>query len=126
MAWSYVRHSIMKTIVNIGLARNDGAPDNGILHVVVKLNQLGFLLRAGEIFEVTHANGTERTLVAEVDYTHNAAYLPSAIYHLSEQLAQDCIAVGYVVDGKVIGGDLFGPKTAEWGTFDPQYFRTIA
>ncbi|QYD70119.1 hypothetical protein KZJ38_07365 [Paraburkholderia edwinii] len=112
----------MKTILNIGLARNDGEPDNGILHVVAKINQYGFIIRAGEIHEVTHAHGTERTLIAEVKYTRNEAYLPTAVYHLSQDLAQDCIAIANQSDNGVISGAIYGPKAAEWGEFDPRFF----
>ncbi|KVE35707.1 hypothetical protein [Burkholderia sp. BDU5] len=112
----------MNTILNIGLARNDGKPDNGVLHVVASLNEYGFKFVAGEVFEVTHGNGTAQTLIAEVEYQHHAQYIPQAIAALSDELAQDCIAVGYVIDGKVQGGDLYGPKSAEWGPFNPEYF----
>lgn len=112
----------MNTILNIGLARNDGKPDNGVLHVVASLNEYGFKLVAGEVFEVTHANGTKQTLIAEVAYQHHAQYLPAAINALSLELAQDYIAVGYVIDGKLQGGDLYGPKSAEWGPFNSEYF----
>ncbi|CDK30080.1 hypothetical protein AMP1_8 [Burkholderia phage AMP1] len=112
----------MNTILNIGLARNDGKPDNGVLHVVASLNEYGFKLVAGEVFEVTHAHGVEQTLIAEVEYQHNAIYLPAAVKALADELAQDCIAVGYLQDGTLQGGDLYGSKAAEWGPFNPQYF----
>lgn len=112
----------MDTILNIGLARNDGAPDNGVLRVVASLNDYGFKLLGGEVHEVTHAKGVERTLIAHVEYQHHTQYLPAAINALSNLLAQDCIAVGYVEDGKLRGGDLFGPLAAEWAPFNPDFF----
>lgn len=113
----------IRTILNIGLARNDGKPDNGILHVVAKLNDYGFKLVAGEVFEVMHGKGTEQTLIAEVEYQHHAQYhIGVAVHVLSLKLAQDCIAVGYVSDGSVLGGNLYGPKAHEWGQFNPEYF----
>ena len=117
----------MKTILNIGLARNDGAPDNGVLHVVVKLNQFGFRLKAGEVHEVTHALGTERTLVVEVHPRNDTRTTRASVYRLSVELAQDCIAVGYVDDqGNVIDGELVGPNAVDWGTFDPDYFVKLS
>lgn len=119
------KETLVKTILNIGLARNDGAPDNGVLHVVVKLNQFGFRLKAGEVHEVTHALGTERTLVVEV-YPRDGIATRAAVYRLSLELAQDCIAVGFVQDGTVTSGELIGPKAADWGEFDPAYFVNLS
>lgn len=113
----------MKTILNIGLARNDGAPDNGVLRVVASLNEYGFKIVSGEVHEVTHEKGVERTLVVAVAYQHHEQYIPAALNSLSRHLAQDCIAIGYVDDNDSIrGGDLYGPLAAEWAPFNPAYF----
>jgi hypothetical protein len=111
-----------ETILNIGLARNDGAPDNGVLHVVAALNDYGFTLIHGEVHEVTHGLGVEQTLIAEVKYAHGSPLLPNAVHHLSVELAQDCIAIAHVNEDGVVLGGLFGPKADEWGPFNTEFF----
>ena len=48
--------------------------------------------------------------------------LDEAVHGLAVSLEQDCIAV-YHVDGPHTGtGELIGPRAAEWGEFNPEFF----
>ena len=50
----------------------------------------------------------------------------AVVFTVAERLQQDCIAVLYVGEDGFTGdgetGELIGPRAAEWGAFDPQYF----
>lgn len=61
--------------------------------------------------------GAEPTVVAYVERASHAK-----VYAASVALSQDCIAV-YNLDECL--GSLDGPKAADWGTFDPRYFRVL-
>ena len=58
-------------------------------------------------------SATEMTAVVVIE--HPLAF--ARLYYLSKDLQQDAIA--HLHEGK---GKLVGPKAAEWGAFDPQYF----
>lgn len=110
----------MNTILNIGLARNDGAPDNGVLRVVASLNEYGFKILGGEVHEVTHGKGVERTLIVPVKYKfNNLVSLAQSITALSNLLAQDFITVGRAIGDTLFGGDNYGPHAVP---FDPSFF----
>ena len=111
----------MKTIVNVGLSRNDGGPDNGVLHVVATLNSYHFVITAADIHEVMVGDSdldTIRTLVASVVYRGFAIERDSL--HVCDALGIDYIAFATIDDfGKVVTGDEFG---SEIGSFDPDNF----
>ncbi|MEX3974030.1 hypothetical protein [Paraburkholderia caribensis] len=44
------------------LSRLDGKPDNGPLSIAAALNEHGFAFTSGNILELTHEHGIERTL----------------------------------------------------------------
>lgn len=111
----------MKTIVNVGLSRNDGLPDNGVLHVVATLNSYHFVITAADLHEVMIGSDgldTIRTLVAAVVYRGFSIERDSN--HVCDALGIDYIAFATVDDfGKVVSGDEFG---SDIGTFDPDNF----
>ena len=80
----------MKLILNVGLARNDGRPDNGLLRTVAVLNQCGFLIEHADV----QMSETEQTLVAEVRVIRPAT-VDFDLYTAASRLAQDCIAAAY-------------------------------
>ena len=102
----------MRLLLNIGL--QVGATQTLAAHVVREiLIANDFILHGeGKVFE----SDTEPTLVIEastlrrsfVEQTRQAAV----------DLGQDCIAVWH----PATGGNLLGPKAAEWGTFNPALF----
>ncbi|MBR8006559.1 hypothetical protein [Burkholderia vietnamiensis] len=108
----------MKLILNVGLARNDGKPDNGVLRTVAVLNRCGFMLVHGEVQQST----TEATLVAEVRYTGMPGMHEHDLYGVCRALAQDCAAMAFVGFDGIVYGALHGPQADKWGAFDPQYF----
>ncbi|KVD50577.1 hypothetical protein [Burkholderia ubonensis] len=107
----------MQFHLNIGLARNDGKPDNTILHTVAVMNRFGFLLVAGDIQQ----SATEQTLCAAVRYTGKRD-VTHALHALAKELAQDCIAQATIDWLGKITGLLVGPDAAKWGAFDSKYF----
>ncbi|KGR93665.1 hypothetical protein [Burkholderia sp. ABCPW 111] len=48
--------------LTIPLSRFDGKPDNGALYVIAALVERGFRYVSGDVLELEHALGTERTL----------------------------------------------------------------
>ncbi|MDR6206960.1 hypothetical protein [Paraburkholderia graminis] len=48
--------------VHIPLSRLDGKPDNSPLSIAAALAERGFAFTSGEVFEVSHEHGIERTL----------------------------------------------------------------
>ena len=100
----------MNLVLNIGLAR-EGNSNIGVGTVLREIYRVGKLVT----YSVHHSD-TEATVVAFVaagsDYRAQVEFL-------SVLLSQDCIAV-YDVDTKA--GELIGPKAAEWGEFNPEYF----
>jgi hypothetical protein len=109
----------MKLHLNIGLARNDGKANNGLLRTVAVLNQCGFLIYAADVQQ----SATEQTLVATVQHVKDACYLKYDLHNVASRLAQDCIAALEVSPtGRLVNGELHGPECAKWGKFDPQYF----
>lgn len=71
---------------------------------------------------VDHLHGTDYTLVARVNVPHlSVEGVRRAIYNLSTELRQDCIAV---TDGDGLNGELIGPRPYDEG-FNPKYFRRL-
>ena len=48
--------------------------------------------------------------------------LAATVYGLAVSLEQDCIAVYYADGARADTGDLIGPRAAEWGEFNPEFF----
>lgn len=107
----------MQFHLNIGLARNDGKPDNTILHTVATMNRFGLLLVAGDIQQ----SATEQTLCAAVRYTGKQIVTP-LLHALAKELGQDCIAQASIDWLGKITGSLVGPNAEKWGAFDSKYF----
>ena len=65
---------------------------------------------------------TEKTLVFLMpgDAVMGSELLAPMLSYLSGLLLQDCIAM--MPEGDPAGGQLYGPKAAEWGPFNPAYF----
>lgn len=61
----------------------------------------------------------ETTLLVSVAGQIAQASLRNIVYALAEELEQDCIAVYEPETGR---GELIGPKAADWGGFNPEYF----
>lgn len=112
-------------ILNIGLHTNTG----GRLNPFTALDAL----RERGIEITTHAvhtSDTEPTLVVAVDCAGEFALL---VNRLSEELGQDAIAAWFPrpvatngrVDWSKSTGMLFGPKAAEWGPFNPEFFLQL-
>lgn len=101
-------------LVNIGLARNDGRPDNKVDGVLAFLERLGFNIGAYRVAQ----SSTEQTLIVQLGGP-GALAMPAPFFDL---LAQDCIAVR----DETGQGSLVGPKAADWGEFDPAQFLELA
>ena len=102
--------------LNIGLARNDGAPDNSLGKTLATLTAS---MPYDSIVDVrTAQSSTERTLVVLCKETSLIRIHRTALMYLCEQLAQDCVALS---DAPGLG-ELIGPNAKKWGSFDPDYF----
>lgn len=62
---------------------------------------------------------TEPTLVLEVDYDGMLTGLGGRLQNLCDTLGQDCIALWMPERNR---GELVGPRAAEWGPFNPEFF----
>jgi len=99
----------MKATLNVGMVKSsDGKtlPSQLVLETVSKF------------FKIVRAkfaqSATEPTLVAEVEINKSWFFKS---YKLAKLLDQDCIAVAF--DGQ---GKLVGPNASSWGEFDPSFF----
>jgi hypothetical protein len=108
----------MKLHLNIGLARNDGRPDNGLLRCIAVLNQSGFLLHRADV----QASDTEPTLCASVHYAKAKHFLKYDLHTVSCRLAQDCIVAVEIDQVGKLHGELHGPECAKWAPFDQSFF----
>lgn len=102
----------MRTItINIGLETNDGSPNITPDQAIAALRARGGFPKGTRLAQ----SATEPTLVVELCHP-----LPSeALFALSVDLLQDCIAYH---DG--FDGTLHGPLADTWGPFTPAYFIT--
>jgi hypothetical protein len=102
----------MQTL-NIGLNRNVG----GTVRAADVL--MWIMSSARKVSAATIAQSdTEPTLVARID----APLSDAEAYALCAAFDQDCIAQS--ADG--ISGALLGPKSAEWGAFNPALFIRLS
>jgi len=98
-------------LLNVGLARNDGKPDNTPGAVNIACYNVSL-----QPIAVNYAQSTtERTAIIQLDEKPTAHQLRQ----LCVALAQDCIATVELPSAK---GRLVGPKAAVWGPFDPSQF----
>jgi len=111
----------MRYILNIGL--NIPGTDRA-MHPELARDAVRNMLAKGEriLSSPVHASDTEQTLVALID-----GFPPgtSELEYLSELLLQDCVAYCKAdAAGRPLlsTGELFGPKAADWGPFNPSYF----
>jgi hypothetical protein len=104
-----------KYILNIGLAveSRDAVLPEG--EVVLALDAAGIQI-VGDHRVVP--SDTEPTFVAEVRVPY-ATNLEPLLYALSVRLLQECIAVFNTATHE---GQLYGPRAADWGPFNPEYF----
>jgi len=111
----------MRYILNIGMERS---ATDGLFpgKIVTPEDVYMCLLAAG--FNVLHA---EQRLHADRECTHvvTAEYdgpdIHDVVYALCRALDQDCIAVACVGGGRFIG-ELIGPRSDDWGEFNPALF----
>lgn len=104
----------MDVIVNIGLARS-GQSNIAIGTVLREVASHGF-----EVVEhITLESDTEPTVVARLRTVQSWATVQRRVHFLSILLGQDCIAVYELSLSK---GALCGPRAAEWGPFNPDFF----
>lgn len=103
--------------LNIGLEAN-GQPITAVLAREVIVANC-FLINRAKVVQ----SDTEPTLVAEVTcLERNPLIILQLLNAIAEDLAQDCIAVHRPLTG---GGTLIGPRAAEWGKFNPEFFFNI-
>lgn len=107
----------MHLTLNIGLAR-EGNSNIGVGTALRDLNSLGFsiLRHAG------HTSDTEQTLVVDVVHRGSAQMVGNNLFHLSQLLGQDCIAV---VNEDTGDRTLIGPRADKWLPFNPAYFLNL-
>ena len=104
-------------ILNIGLNTADGAVTAEQARQVLAANE--FLITRDAVLE----SDTEPTLVAEVISTAASPFVVLQLLHrVAEELDQDCIAVYRGLTGD---GALIGPRAAEWGPFNPEFFLLL-
>ena len=98
--------------VNIGLADPNGGADLDPNAVLAAIRDIG-----GDVIgSVIHTSATEPTLVVKLKTKLDE----DAAYKLSEALGQEAIAQSFE-DGT---GKLYGPKAANWGEYNPDFFVT--
>jgi hypothetical protein len=109
----------MSYILNIGLARNDGAPNNTVAQVLQGMQYTGLVYCTGQLLQ----SDTEPTLVVEVENT-SGEDVSYTVGQLAEMLGQDCIAVCELPAGPGCGL-LAGPNADAWGEFNPEFFLLL-
>lgn len=116
----------MQVLLNIGLDNvpTDLSYTNGVLNplrvrqileVVQALRAAGFTAFKSKRVE----SDTEPTLVVNAMFTGHMVDFEASVGALSRALNQDCIAVYNERTGQ---GQLIGPRAAEWGPFNPEFF----
>lgn len=106
-----------KLILNIGLNSADGAITPEQARQALAANE--FLIVRDAVLE----SDTEPTLVAEVTIRNTSPFIfLQLLRRVAEELDQDCIAVYRELTG---AGSLIGPRAAEWGPFNPEYFLLL-
>lgn len=104
----------MDFIVNIGL-KSDTLGDISVELAKQMLWAADLLIKNETVLQ----SDTEPTLVVRVTSINGPSFTLANLRQLAIDLGQDCIAVYRPKTG---GGALIGPKAAEWGPFNPEYF----
>jgi hypothetical protein len=107
----------MRVTLNIGLAR-EGNSNIGVGTALRELHSLGFAI----LKHAGHTSDTELTLVAYVRHGGSPAMVANNLFHLSQLLGQDCIAVVNHGNG---ARTLIGPRADKWLPFNPAYFLNL-
>lgn len=103
----------MEVILNIGLDSVNG--NVGIGTALRQLHNGGFVT----LDYAVHYSDTERTLVARCE---TGGMVETPVRHLATVLGQDCIAVWLPLFQR---GELYGPRAAAWGEFNPEFFLQL-
>jgi hypothetical protein len=111
----------MAYLLNIGLdnmpPEAGGAIGRKALYASRALRKSGFTITGAFV----RNSDTEPTLVALANFESvNGAF--GGAYKLAEALGQDCIAIRNETTGV---GQLMGPRSDNWGAFDPKQFLLL-
>lgn len=103
-----------KVLLNVGLAVNGR-------ETLTEVDVFDAVLSEGIVVSkyATHKSSTERTVVLAATLPADPIHAMRAVYRAAERLGQDCIAVW---DPEALQGVLVGPRTDQWGDFNPAYF----
>lgn len=106
-------------LLNVGLAVKgvDGGPAQ--YSKTVTLLRAIFGIVSEKLVTAQYGATVERTVVAQVVTDQPLETIKARLAILSDELEQDCVAVS-TDDGK--NGFLVGPRAAEYGDFNPDYF----
>jgi len=107
----------MKAMVNVGLLRAGGGYVS-VQDILATFKANRIEVERYEVRLIQPSLEGEDTFVAEVNFPLANNY--RAVYAASVALGQDCIAVLWP-----FGGELIGPKAAEWGDFREEYFHRL-
>lgn len=107
----------MQNVLTLNIGLNIGKTSEQIdpRAVLYALDKLGFFLRTMRVAQ----SETEPTMI--VQSTVWPYPLRDTVGELCKELQQEAIAVLFP-DGS---GELYGPKAAEWGPFNHEYFLSI-
>lgn len=114
----------MAYTLNIGLARNDGLPDNRLVQVLYELDhhyissRIIGLRTSQPLGTTTVEDWTEKTLIVQLD----GGITDFCLTAFCIDLAQDCIAIRNDETGE---GRLVGPNAEKWGAFNPDFFLEV-
>lgn len=118
---------VLEMTLNIGLARNDSDGLVSVDRLVMELKVFAAALaeRGFELLPLVELHvpeGAEPFVVVKVVGRAHARYTAAvpAIWNLACWLHQDCIAV--LCAGDPPRGALIGPKSDDWGDFNPAFF----
>lgn len=107
----------IKFIINIGLNTANGAITSEEARET--LRAYGFSIVRDAVLD----SDSEPTPVAKViNQGASPIILLQLLHRVAEALDQDCIAVYREC---TLGGALVGPRAAEWGPFNPEYFLLL-
>lgn len=109
-----------KWVLNIGLISADGSGYVRIDDALTTLEREGCVVRRWQ-FKEAGLIDDEDTLVVSVSLDDSR--INPIIEQVSIALDQDYIAIHE--DGNRENGAWIGPRAAEWGAYDPQYFKEM-
>lgn len=120
----------MKIEMNIGLPADRIPAEAAVAAIRLLSESLCFGRVESRIQPVSYTGPSGREVVEHSLVVRAAARnldrIPLVVFAVAERLGQDCIAVLYVGDDGFTGdgetGELIGPRAAEWGAFNPEFF----